>query len=331
MYQKGIVMKINVLLTTVLLLSVDTLWANKEKVTFYNGDIKLSGTLYTPKGEGPHPAIIFVHGSGPELGKNSSYSAKWLASIGYVALSYDKRGVGDSGGTEDLWRNFNFGDLADDALAAARFLESKSFVDSDAIGLHATSQGGWVAALASSKSNLISFMIIKSASVCTVEEDRISERAARLTSEGFAKKDLEEVQQMQKTEPYLEESDSFQTFWEQFITKPWFRKVYAADTPESLVNYRKWYATIAYFDPVEHLNEVEIPIYWIFGNPELDQMGPVTQSIENVNNLKNKGRNYVVLQVKDQGHNIKESAYEKPLYDWLLILHGERGYPFKKH
>ena len=70
----------------------------KREVDIKSGEITLKGTLYIPKGEGPFPAVVFVHGSGPETGSNSSYSAKWLASIGYVAVAYEKRGSGESDG-----------------------------------------------------------------------------------------------------------------------------------------------------------------------------------------------------------------------------------------
>src|SRR6266536_1492564 len=37
-----------------------------EEVTFRSADVVLSGTLLLPLGKGPHPAIVFLHGSGAE-------------------------------------------------------------------------------------------------------------------------------------------------------------------------------------------------------------------------------------------------------------------------
>jgi hypothetical protein len=38
----------------------------EEKVTFQNGDLTLAGTLLVPSPGGPHPAAVFLHGSGPQ-------------------------------------------------------------------------------------------------------------------------------------------------------------------------------------------------------------------------------------------------------------------------
>lgn len=39
---------------------------DRHDVTFRNGDVKLSGSLFTPRTSRQHPTVIFLHGSGPE-------------------------------------------------------------------------------------------------------------------------------------------------------------------------------------------------------------------------------------------------------------------------
>ena len=306
-------------------------WAFQD-ITFKSGEIELAGTLYTPKGDGPFPAIVFVHGSGPETRDNSKYSAKWLQSIGYIALAYDKRGTGESGGDPESVNRFDFNELANDAVAAVNYLAGLQNVDKAKIGLHAGSQGGWVASLAASKSRDISFMVVKSASVCTVEEDRIFERSARLASEGFSKEQIEEAQIIQKAEPLRKGgSDNFAKLFEQFKNKDWFKRVYLGDDPnsESLTSYRKWYGTIADFDPLPYLSKLEVPVFWIFGDPDLDKLGPVELSISNLQNFGSD--KFKILQIDGQSHNIKERAYELQLYEWLSEVNDWRGYKFRKH
>ena len=46
-----------------------------EEVRFANGAVTLAGTLMMPAGPEPHPAIVFVHGSGPE----GRYASRYLA------------------------------------------------------------------------------------------------------------------------------------------------------------------------------------------------------------------------------------------------------------
>lgn len=62
------------------------------------GDGALPGTLAMPDGEGPFPAVVLVHGSGPQdrdetVGPNKPFLdiARGLAARGIAALRYDKR------------------------------------------------------------------------------------------------------------------------------------------------------------------------------------------------------------------------------------------------
>jgi len=38
----------------------------EHRVEFHNEDVKLAGSLLLPKSERPLPAVIFVHGAGPQ-------------------------------------------------------------------------------------------------------------------------------------------------------------------------------------------------------------------------------------------------------------------------
>ena len=281
--------------------------------------------------------MVFVHGSGPETRSNSSYSAKWLASIGYVALAYDKRGSGESDGEENEWNRFSFDDLAGDVVSAVNFLSKQPEVDTSKIGIHATSQGGWVAPLASSKTELISFMIIKSASVCSVGEDRVFERTTRLRKEGFSEKEILEAKEMQLVEAKIsaedDASDEFTMLFEQNKGENWLPRVYGGTDPfaQSLVDYRKWYATIVDFNSVSYLEKSDLPIFWIFGDANLDTYGPVARSVSTVETLKANGKAYTINSYLGEGHNINERKYELSLYNWLTEVLGYNRFKFKKH
>ncbi len=73
-----------------------TAYSEKE-VTFYNGKIKLAGSLLMPAGKVNCPAVVMVHGSGEQMRHGyASYIriiADYLAKSGIAVLTFDKRDV----------------------------------------------------------------------------------------------------------------------------------------------------------------------------------------------------------------------------------------------
>lgn len=133
--------------------------ARNLDVRFSNDDVTLSGTLVLPQSNGPHPAVVFIHGSGPQTREGVKVFAERFVSHGIAGLVYDKRGEGYSTGEfpDDLISSFN--DLANDAIAGKLFLEERSDIDSARIGFWSYSQGEWLAPLAATRSNGIAFVV----------------------------------------------------------------------------------------------------------------------------------------------------------------------------
>lgn len=65
-----------------------------EEVTFTSAGVTLSGSLC--RAQRPVAAVVIVHGSGQEA--RMTEFAALLAAQGITAFTYDKRGVGKSGG-----------------------------------------------------------------------------------------------------------------------------------------------------------------------------------------------------------------------------------------
>jgi dipeptidyl aminopeptidase/acylaminoacyl peptidase len=130
---------------------------DEEKVEFQNAETKLSGTLRTPRGSERHPAVVLLHGSNYQTrgGQYASlgFVADQFARNGFVALTYDKRGTGKSGGQRDDDPEL----LSGDAAAALRFLRIQPEVDIDRIGLWEISQSGIIEPLVAQKAGRISF------------------------------------------------------------------------------------------------------------------------------------------------------------------------------
>jgi len=110
---------------------------------------RLYGTLYLPPGRGPHAVMIIHNGSNrwTRVGWNALFALFTSHGIGLV--SYDKRGVGASGGECCPYREpFYFAHLAGDLIGAAQLLVDHPDIDPARIGLYGFSQGGWVVPIA---------------------------------------------------------------------------------------------------------------------------------------------------------------------------------------
>lgn len=141
---------------------------NAVSVRFESRGVTLSGTLSVPAGEGPHPALVWVHGSGPETREATAPFFTDLLDRRFAVFVYDKRGAGESGG-ECCPLDFDL--LADDVLAAVDVLRSRDEIDDDGIGLLGLSQGGWIAPLAATKSERVRFAVILSGPAVSLGEE----------------------------------------------------------------------------------------------------------------------------------------------------------------
>ena len=297
-----------------------------EDVSFPSGELKMAGTLFRPKATGPVPAVVLIHGSGQTDRSSLRYFATKFAKNGIAALAYDKRGVGKSEGPPLAWRNYNFNDLASDAAAAVAYLRTRPDIDGSKVGIFGASQGGWVAPLAARRAGSIRFLVMVSASVCTVAEDNLFERDARLRQEGFSEAEIKEVHEMHLVDLEVSRSgkrfDEYSRLWEANKSKKWFRRVYLGDEPMGINHpWRQWYRTIMDFDPVPVLEELKIPTIWLFGDPDLDRFGPVRQSVEVLERLRASGKDYEIKIFPGADHSLQlkhgEAPFEAPLLAWL--------------
>src|SRR6202162_6043654 len=123
----------------------------KQAVTFYSEGCKLSGDLYLPEGLRPadrRAGIVLCHGY---TGVKDMYlpdNARVLNEAGYVAMTFDYKGWGDSEGPRSRLAPYS---RVIDSQAALTWLAAQDMVDSEKLGIYGTSYGGatvvWVAAV----------------------------------------------------------------------------------------------------------------------------------------------------------------------------------------
>jgi uncharacterized protein len=122
----------------------------EKDVTIGSGDWALPGTLSLPKGVGPFPAVVLVHGSGPNDRDETIYSNKpfrdlaWgLASQDIAVLRYDKRTLVHANKLGNLVDTLTvYEETVEDALLAVEALRKIDKIDNDRIYVLGHSLGG---------------------------------------------------------------------------------------------------------------------------------------------------------------------------------------------
>jgi pimeloyl-ACP methyl ester carboxylesterase len=172
-----------------------------EEVSFRSGVIALSGTLIKPATAGPHPAVVLVHGSSPNVRDPLlGFATEVFAEHGVAALAYDKRGYGKSAGNPSKNSLYS---LADDALAAVRYLQSRADIDPKRVGMEGESQGGWIIPIAASRGRDIAFMVLVSASGVSPAQQGVFDIEQHLRKAGYAERFVDMGRKARKLEDDL--------------------------------------------------------------------------------------------------------------------------------
>ena len=249
-----------------------------ENVTFESEGIKLAGTIYSPKH--PHSAVVIVHGSDqvPRMAK----FAELLAQNDILVLTYDKRGVGESGGvyagpevgTNNISiENLNL--LAKDASSAVNLIHKKA--KNLPIGLIGASQAGWIIPIVANKNPLVKFMVLFSCpTITTLEQLRFQFYTNGRTD-----------------------------FWENHTEE---------DAREHIKNDPDKYQFEA-TDPKESLKTLSIPGLWLFG--EKDIQIPVKMCIEDLNALKLDNKPFEYVLFPSLGHNTNKTEPIEISIKWI--------------
>jgi dienelactone hydrolase len=127
----------------------------ESDATVGSGEWQLPGTLTMPKGAGPFPGLVLVHGSGPNdrnesLGPNKPFQdlAWGLATRGIAVLRYDmRRKVHGAKILADPKLEATMTvkeETIDDALAAAGLLQKTAKIDGSRVYILGHSQGGFL-------------------------------------------------------------------------------------------------------------------------------------------------------------------------------------------
>jgi len=237
-----------------------------SEVFFINetNNLKLAGMLMVPEGEGPFPTVVIIQGSGPSFRNNGWYLSvlKHLQDNGIAAIIPDKRGCEKS---EGEWIGANFEELATDALSTIEFVKTQNSFKYSYIGLVGMSQGGWIAPIAATKTNDVSFIANISGATISTDEQLLYEEINNISA----------------------------------YTYPFIAKLIAPMTSDR-IKKMEHFSSLVGFDPIPYWKEVNIPVFLAFG--EDDKNVPVSACIDRLK--ENHLNNYKIKTYPKGGHGI---------------------------
>lgn len=254
-------------------------------ITFANADVALAGTVYLP--EHPVAGVVLVHGSG-QMPRMSSF-ATTLAQRGIAVLTYDKRGVGQSGGVyagpEVGGNNLdasNLAALAGDANAALVVLSATLAANPVPIGLVGFSQAGWIIPLAAERNRSINFMVLFSGPLLTTLE----QLRFQFLTQGKA------------------------DFWHTHSE---------ADARQHIAQDPDRY-DFAATDPRDALASISVPGLWLLGGQDLQT--PAFMAIERLGTLKAQGKPFEYRLYPELGHNVSPGGAGQSVDDAVKWIKG---------
>jgi fermentation-respiration switch protein FrsA (DUF1100 family) len=111
-----------------------------HRVDFRSGGTRCAAWLTLPSGQGPHPAVVLVHGFGATHDMMLAQYEQHFAAAGIATVAFDYRNTGASDGQPR--QHISLRAQRDDVGSALRFFAARSDIDADRLGLWGTSLGG---------------------------------------------------------------------------------------------------------------------------------------------------------------------------------------------
>jgi len=308
---------------------------NSEEVTFYNGTLTFAGTLTTPKTPGKHPAVVMITGSGPQDRNEEIFGFKIFGIIadhltknGIAVLRYDDRGVG--GSTGSTVSESTTDDFAGDVVEAVKFLQIRSDINPEQVGLFGHSEGGIVAPLAFTKYDKIAFMVLMSGT--GVKGIDILKEQSKLIMKADSTTDDEIKGYMQMLD-LIYETASRNSGWdelkeqikqnieENYDKLPEETRKYITDKDEYIntqasttikVFKSNWMRYFIDYDPAIALTKTTCPVLMLFGSNDL-QVPPAQNEKTMVDALTKAGnKDFTVNIMPKANHLFQESLTGSP-------------------
>ena len=220
----------------------------EREMTVGTDQWKLPGTLTVPKGSGPYPAIVLVHGSGPNDRDETIFATKvfkdlaeGLASHGIAVLRYEKR-TKLYGARVAGMQNFTVDDeTVTDAARALALLRTQKEVNPQRVYMLGHSLGGYVSPRIAEEDGKLAGIVVLAGNARPIE-DLIVEQAEYL---GMPAKQLEGLKAQAARVKALESAD--------------------ADAPKVMGMPVSYLLDLKGYDPVAAAKKLTVPMLFLQG------------------------------------------------------------------
>lgn len=282
------------------------------ETTFQSGDVTLAGRLVLPKGAGPVPIMVLVHGSEDYSARTFSADQRMMPASGVGVFVYDKRGTGGSTGKYTQ----NFDQLSDDAAAAANEARRLAGARTGRIGFRGASQGGWIAPLAATKTKVDYVIAAYGMTVSPLAENRsetiqdlamkgygpdiqakggeVADAAGEVIAQGFqgGYERITELKKQYGREPWFKDLGG--EFTGQIVKNPPFALRIVGPVIDKGTSWRH--------RPLDVLRKVDVPMLWIVAAE--DTAAPPEQTLKDLATLTAEGRPITTVLFPGTDHGI---------------------------
>ncbi len=267
-----------------------------EAVVIPSTGFNLGATLTWPtnapaRATTKRPAVVMIGGSDTDDRDGMAYGVPILAQLaaavsqaGFVAVRYDKRGFGQSGGRQE---SATIADLADDVRSIVRWLAGRKDIDSKRIAVLGHAEGAWVALLAAARDKRIAAVVSIDAPATTGADLALEQQQHVLDRMKASPAERAQKVEMQKK---IQAAVLTGRGWEGI--PPDLRR--QADTP--------WTQSVLAFDPLKVVDNMRQPM--LFVHAELDRQVPVShvERIVGVARKESKSKSVEVVTVRGVNH-----------------------------
>jgi uncharacterized protein len=278
------------------------------------GGVKLAGRLVLPKGNGPVPIVVLVHGAERVSAREDYALQRLLPTDNVGAFVYDKRGTGGSEGkyTQD------FDVLADDAVAAMREAKRIAAARCARIGYQGGSQGGWVAPLAATRAPVDFVIVSFGLAVSVIDEDQ-EEAALEMRLKGHSQEEISKALEVASAAEAVFESgftkgfEHFDAVRAKYRNEPWYKDLHGNYThfilPYTSAEVREKgkdfvFGTPFRYDPMPTLGAVKARQLWILAEDDLE--APSAETSRRIKALIAEGKPITLALFPHAEHGMTE-------------------------